>query len=91
MAVSEQDRHNLRTDLVDAIGETSTNILMNCLPPMDSSDVATKNDLLAVTTREEFLAETRKVRDWMLTGFISIAGLQIAIAGVVIAVILRIR
>ena len=43
--ITERDRLDLRTELIDAIGEDSADVLMEALPPLNYDELATKSDL----------------------------------------------
>lgn len=61
MTNHEQQRLHLRADLIRAIGEQSTETLMNSVPPFDWSQVATKEDLRSLVTRDEFRESIRSL------------------------------
>ena len=45
MAVTEQDRLALRAKLNEVLGERETDVLMDCVPPVDYEQLATRSDL----------------------------------------------
>lgn len=63
MTNHEKKRLHLQADLIRAIGEESTETLMTSLPPFDWSQVATKEDLRVLITREEFRNESSESRE----------------------------
>ena len=51
MAISEEDRHDMHSDLERLIGRRSAATLMAHLPPVGWADVATKQDLEILEAR----------------------------------------
>jgi hypothetical protein len=45
MAVNEQDRLALRSMLNEVLGEREASVLMDCVPPVDYEQLATRADL----------------------------------------------
>jgi hypothetical protein len=100
MAIDEYSRHQLHTRLEQVLGADDAATLMASLPPIAWADLATKADLqselhgletrllseLRVHTAElrgEFRSE---VRTQSRNLFLSLVGLQISAAGLVVAV-----
>ena len=53
MTINEQQRLRLHNALGSQIGEDMAGVLMNSLPPFDWDQVATKDDLRNLPTRDE--------------------------------------
>jgi hypothetical protein len=78
VAISEKERHELFNRLEEALGPEGAGTLMDMLPPAGWADVATKQDLAALTsridgldqvfvTKAELHAQTRTFITWTLT------------------------
>ena len=80
MAISEQMRHQLYSRLESVLGAQEAATLMEHLPPVGWADVATKRDLevLGLSLRAEIHQQAR-------TLFLSMLGLQISAAALVVA------
>ena len=77
MNPTERQRHGLRESLTAAIGVEHTEVLMESIPPYDWSQIATKDDLLAMESRLESRLEMKF--ELMLTkGLHSQFGMMIA-------------
>lgn len=91
MAISEHDRYEMHKWLVDNAGEQVAETLMAHLPPVGWADVATKRDLehLGDTLRLEMRADSNALRadvnEKLRTHLAVIMGLNISLAGAVIA------
>lgn len=64
MSTTDADRHHLRTTLEGWLGEEA-NVLMELLPPVDWTDIATKQDLQLVRAEvhrdiSDFRAEVQR-------------------------------
>ena len=84
MAITEQGRHKMYSDLEAAIGPESAAVLMEHLPPVGWADVATKRDLdqFATELRLEFRAELQRGLRVQLVTFLTA---NAAMLGVVVA------
>lgn len=93
MAISERDRYELHQWLVDSAGEQVAETLMAHLPPVGWADVATKRDLehLGDVLRLEMRAESNALRadvnEKLRTHLAVIMGLNVSLAGVVVALL----
>ena len=67
MAITEEGRHKLYTDLEASIGKESATVLMEHLPPVGWADVATKRDLdhFALSLKSEFGGDLAALRGEM--------------------------
>lgn len=68
MAVTEQSRRRLHRELANVMGEEGATLVVEHLPPMDWTDLATKEDLAA--TEAELRAEIAMVRSELAAGFV---------------------
>lgn len=86
MAITEQDRHKMYSDLEAAIGKESAAVLMEHLPPVGWADVATKRDLdrLGTEIRLELRAELQHGLRVQLMTFLTA---NAAMLGVVVAAV----
>lgn len=89
MAISEHDRYELHKWLIDNAGEQVAETLMAHLPPTGWADVATKRDLdlLTATLRGDMHELRADVNDKLRAHLAVIMGLNISLAGAVIAVL----
>ncbi|HEY1118387.1 MAG TPA: hypothetical protein VGE43_11825 [Acidimicrobiales bacterium] len=89
MAISEHDRYELHKWLIDNAGEQVAETLMAHLPPTGWADVATKRDLdlLTATLRGEMHELRADVNDKLRAHLAVIMGLNVSLAGAVIAVL----
>jgi hypothetical protein len=98
MAIDEESRHRLYTQLEETLGPQEATSLMELLPPVGWADVATKRDLdqLAMQLRSEMSvlsaelrAEMSGLRAEMKSGFNAqtwgVATLLVALGGLVVA------
>ena len=88
MAISEEARHRLYSRLEEVLGARDASTLMEHLPPVGWSDVATKRDLdhLAAELRVEIARQGAETRTGLRTLFLGLAGLQLSGAGLALAV-----
>jgi len=89
VAISEHDRYELHKWLIDNAGEQVAETLMAHLPPTGWADVATKRDLdlLAARLRGEMHELRADVNEKLRTHLAVIMGLNVSLAGAVIAVL----
>ncbi|MFP5578644.1 MAG: hypothetical protein ACLGIZ_10460 [Acidimicrobiia bacterium] len=89
MAISEHDRYELHKWLIDNAGEQVAETLMAHLPPTGWADVATKRDLdlLTATLRGDMHELRADVNGKLRAHLAVIMGLNISLAGAVIAVL----
>ncbi len=76
MAITEDQRHELYTGLIELLGREKATTLMEHLPPLGWADVATKRDLdhQSLVTRRDLEVETGKLRTEMQAGFAAVRG-----------------
>ena len=67
MAITEESRRRLHRELTGVMGEEGATLVVEHLPPMDWTDLATKRDL--ADTKAELRAEIGSVRGEMTAGF----------------------
>lgn len=67
MAITEESRRRLHRELTGVMGEEGATLVVEHLPPIDWSEVATKRDLAA--TKAELRAEIAMLRAEMTAGF----------------------
>ncbi len=86
MAISEADRSDLYSGLVELLGPERAETLMSAIPLRDLDEVATKRDLqvLKAELRLEISAEIDSLRktmtNWMLTQSLAIIGAIVGVA-----------
>lgn len=91
MAVTDKDRRELYQRAADTFGESVAETLMELLPPQPSSELATRQDVLATATAlrgemAELRAELRgEMADLRADVNTQIAGLQRWAAGILAA------
>ncbi len=84
MSIDERSRHELYLKLEQVLGPSEATTLMEHLPPVGWSDVATKRDLdhlrveLRADLRGELISVQRHFVSWMI-------GLNLALSGLVFA------
>ena len=92
MVLSEESRHQLYSKLETILGTTEAATLTAHLPPLGWADIATKQDLVVLGAelrgemgmlRGELKAE---MRTQTRTLFLSLVGLQLTAAGLVVAI-----
>ena len=67
MAITEESRRRLHRELTGVMGEEGATLVVEHLPPMDWTDLATKRDL--ADTKTELRGEIASVRAEMTAGF----------------------
>ena len=92
MGLDERSRHDLFVRLEEVLGPGEATTLMEMLPPVGWSDVATKRDLdqkldlLAATLRADFRAELNEQNRTLIHAMIfSSASTALAVAGLAFA------
>ena len=74
MTINEQQRLRLHNALGSQIGEDMAGVLMNSLPPFDWDQVATKDDLRNLPTRDEMNMKFAEME-------VKFAGMDVKFAG----------
>lgn len=87
MALEERSRNRLYNRLQEVLGKDEASYLMALLPPVGWADVATKNDLSPMATKEDLARlESRLLRMIVLSqsaSILAVAGLAFAAAALV--------
>ena len=102
MTITNEDRYNLQKRANTVLGKKEGTTLMEMLPPVGWADVATKSDLAALSSkldaqtavlRSEFRANLesglRQLESKMFTQFLTVLGLFVTLAGLMVAVLIR--
>ncbi|CAN5620132.1 hypothetical protein BH20ACT2_BH20ACT2_08790 [soil metagenome] len=91
MTITEQERHDLHTWMIEAMGEDRAATLMGHLPPVGWADVATKADLGATADRllgemhREFASMTKTILVAVVSALVA---MFVAAAGTVTTVLI---
>ena len=83
MAVTETQPHDLHTHFQETMGRERAAVMMDLLPPVGWGDVATKQDLTHLATREDLFALKseltefhERVLDKMATQLLAMMGIN---------------
>lgn len=90
MSLTEEDRHDLYSHLVDVLGRKDASTLMEHLPPVGWADVATKTDLSSAIAqvRADIKADIHEaITNQTRTFIMSMAAVMVSQTGLILGIL----